>query len=106
MYAQQMQVVLDRLASDPDTLHQDPQYVAINRTALDKISKKYDKQRSAAIRAEHRLQATSAFSQCFAEMLDQGLITPEDGGLIPHDLRGQSPVRASAGLVRTPRLRV
>lgn len=99
IYAGQMQIVLDRLAAEPDTMRQDPEYVTINRTALDKISKKYDKQRSATLRAEHRSQVTSAFSQCFAELLDQGLITPEDGGLIPHDLRDRPTVRASSGWV-------
>lgn len=98
IYSGQMQIVLDRLAAEPDTIRQDPEYIAINRTALDKISKKYDKQRSATLREEHRLQTTSAFSQCFGEMLAQGLVAPEDGGLIPHDLRGQAPVRTSSGL--------
>jgi solute carrier family 25 phosphate transporter 23/24/25/41 len=80
MYVEQMQVVLDRLAVQPDTLRQDPEYVAINRTALDKISKKYDKQRSAALRAEHRSQTTSAFSRYFGERASSGLAVFAAGG--------------------------
>jgi solute carrier family 25 phosphate transporter 23/24/25/41 len=80
MYAEQMQVVLDRLAVEPDTLRQDPEYVAMNRTALDKISKKYDKQRSATLRAEHRSQATSAFSQYFGQRASSGLAVFVAGG--------------------------
>lgn len=80
MYGEQMQVVLDRLAVEPDTLRQDPDYVAINRTALDKISEKYDKERSATLRAEHRSQATSAFTQYFGQRASSGLVVFVAGG--------------------------
>ena len=97
IYAGEMQKVLDRLSSHPDTLREDPHYVKLNRTALDKISKKFDKQRNSANRADNREAATSAFSAAFSELLQQGLIAPQEGGLIPRDLRDACLAPGSGG---------
>jgi len=101
VYAGEMQKVLDRLSSHPDTLREDPQYVKLNRTALDKISKKFDKQRNSANRADNRQVATSAFSAAFSELLEQGLISRQDGGLIPRDLRDACLAEGSGGASST-----
>lgn len=60
MYESELSKVA-RIATDrPDAVAQDPQFLEINRTALDKISKKFDKQRKLSNRDANRQKAASS----------------------------------------------
>jgi hypothetical protein len=109
LYTEQLHKVLARLEAEPSTVTQDPDYIAINRTALDQISKKFDKRQAAAfparttepLRKAHRRMAERHFQSTLGELVESGLIQslsiPRDLQQPPHPGETEMSSRAAGG---------